>query len=55
MDCEVGRMNQQLSYSLEVFEGPLDLLLFLFSKTRSVFMISQLQKFPDNIWNILKK
>ena len=27
-------MNQQLSYSLEVFEGPLDLLLFLIQQNK---------------------
>ena len=37
---------------LQVFEGPLDLLLHLIDKIRLIFMISPSWKLQDSTWSI---
>ena len=37
---------------LEAFEGPLDLLLHLIERIRSIYMISRSWRSQNSIWNI---
>ena len=41
-----------MTFKLQVFEGPLDLLLYLIEKNKVIFMISQLSRLQRSTWSM---
>ena len=41
-----------MTFKLQVFEGPLDLLLYLIEKNKVIFMISRLSRLQRSTWSM---